>query len=225
MAYPAAWIFDLDNTLHNANHAIFPQINAAMTAYIAAQLQVDIPQAQALRAHYWQRYGATLEGLVRHHGVRAAHFLAQTHQLPRLATLMRAHPQLAKRLARLPGQKYVLSNGPRAYVKRVVRHLGLSRTVRAVWGVEDQGYRPKPALRSLRRLVRRLRLPPSRIIMVEDSTHNLHPARQLGLRTVWLSASNAPRPNWVDLQIRDLTQLHALPRTWVPKRIAKKEHA
>ncbi|MFA8356891.1 HAD family hydrolase, partial [Burkholderia ubonensis] len=28
------WLFDLDNTLHHASHAIFPEINRAMTQYI-----------------------------------------------------------------------------------------------------------------------------------------------------------------------------------------------
>ena len=37
-----------------------------------------------LREHYWQRYGATLLGLVRHHGTDPEHFLHHTHQIPDL---------------------------------------------------------------------------------------------------------------------------------------------
>jgi putative hydrolase of the HAD superfamily len=32
------WLFDLDNTLHNASHAIFPAINANMNAFMARVL-------------------------------------------------------------------------------------------------------------------------------------------------------------------------------------------
>jgi hypothetical protein len=32
------WLFDLDNTLHDASHAIFPAISANMNAYIARVL-------------------------------------------------------------------------------------------------------------------------------------------------------------------------------------------
>jgi putative hydrolase of the HAD superfamily len=32
------WLFDLDNTLHNASHAIFPAINVNMNAFIAQVL-------------------------------------------------------------------------------------------------------------------------------------------------------------------------------------------
>jgi hypothetical protein len=49
-------------------------------------------RGRPLRRRYWQRYGATLLGLVRHHGVKAAHFLHQTHRLPGLEQRLRGHP-------------------------------------------------------------------------------------------------------------------------------------
>ena len=58
------WLFDLDNTLHHASHAIFPAINQGMTQYIIDALQVDIDEANRLRTGYTQRYGATLLGLL-----------------------------------------------------------------------------------------------------------------------------------------------------------------
>ena len=58
------WLFDLDNTLHDASHAIFPAINLNMNAYIAQVLQkgglpADDAAVNAARVTYWQRYGAT----------------------------------------------------------------------------------------------------------------------------------------------------------------------
>ena len=35
------WLFDLDNTLHDASSAIFPSINQAMTSYVARHLNLD----------------------------------------------------------------------------------------------------------------------------------------------------------------------------------------
>jgi putative hydrolase of the HAD superfamily len=69
------WLFDLDNTLHDAGAFVFPALKTSMRGYIQQQLQVDAAEAQRLSLHYWTRYGATLLGLVRHHGVDAAHFL------------------------------------------------------------------------------------------------------------------------------------------------------
>jgi len=68
------WLFDLDNTLHDASLAVFDRLDASMTAYIAQHLGVSHEQADGLRMAYWRRYGATLLGLERHHGIRATHF-------------------------------------------------------------------------------------------------------------------------------------------------------
>jgi len=70
------WLFDLDNTLHNASYASLRDINERMSAYIERELGLSRQAADALRRHYWVRYGATLLGLVRHHQVQAAHFFA-----------------------------------------------------------------------------------------------------------------------------------------------------
>ena len=56
------WLFDLDNTLHNATPHIFPHINRSMREYIERHLAVDKHEATRIRQHYWERYGATLLG-------------------------------------------------------------------------------------------------------------------------------------------------------------------
>ena len=73
------WLFDLDNTLHDTSHAIFPLIDRGMTEAVAETLAVDEATANRLRAEYWRRYGATVIGLVRHHGVDADAFLHRSH--------------------------------------------------------------------------------------------------------------------------------------------------
>src|SRR6476661_4351458 len=109
------WLFDLDNTLHDASHAIFPAINANMNAYMANVLGVDGQPAppevvNARRIEYWKRYGATLLGLVRHHQVVPADFLHHAHQFEDLPSLIRSERGLARTLARLPGRKILLTN-------------------------------------------------------------------------------------------------------------------
>lgn len=55
MKFGRAWIFDLDNTLHNAAPHIFPHINRAMTEYLQRHLGLDEGAATELRRYYWQR--------------------------------------------------------------------------------------------------------------------------------------------------------------------------
>lgn len=187
---PQTWLFDLDNTLHDASHSAFGHTSAAMTAYVERHLALSTAEASQLRQHYWQRYGATLLGLVRHHGVAAQHFLDETHRLPGLESRLRCHAGDRRALACLPGRKLILTNGPRAYARRVLDGLGMSRLVHGVVCIEDMRmfghHRPKPDARMLRHVLARCRCSPARTTLVEDTLVNLKSARALGLTTVWM---------------------------------------
>jgi hypothetical protein len=115
------WLFDLDNTLHDASSSAFRLLDRSMSDYIQQALRMTAEEADQLRRNYWRRYGATLLGLIRHHGVKAPHFLEQTHRMPGLEALLKSHPHDLAALRRLPGRKYILTNAPRAYTERWAR--------------------------------------------------------------------------------------------------------
>ncbi len=200
------WIFDLDNTLHNASPHIFPHINQSMTAYLQEHLQLTEADASALRQHYWRRYGATLSGLMRHHGTDPAHFLHHTHQFPELEKMVLYAPRLRHVLRALPGKKVVFSNAPQRYAHAVLKLLKVADLFEDVVAVEQTGYRPKPDYYGFRRVMRRHRVQAARCVMVEDSLENLRAAKQLGMHTVWVNAGYKSSP-CVDVKIRDVMQL------------------
>ena len=181
------WLFDLDNTLHNANPHIFPHINRAMTDYLKTHLALDEDAADRLRVRYWQRYGATLLGLMRHHGVDPHHFLWHTHQFRDLPAMVRSEPGLGAALARLPGRKVLFSNAPEHYSRRILDILGITRQFTAIFCIEHVRYTPKPSPQGFRRLLGRLRLKPGQCVMVDDSLDNLRTAKKLGMKTVLVS--------------------------------------
>ena len=127
---PLVWFFDLDDTLHDASHSIFGAIDARMTDFVQRHLNVDRPQADALRRAYWQRYGATLLGLIRHHQVDPHRFLRETHDFD-IAALLRAERGLAHLGRRLAGRKVLLTNAPDDYAGQVLRGIGLHRHISA----------------------------------------------------------------------------------------------
>jgi putative hydrolase of the HAD superfamily len=200
------WIFDLDNTLHNATPHIFPHINRSMTAYLQQHLQLDEAAANELRMHYWRRYGATLSGLMRHHGTKPEHFLWHTHQFPELERMVLREPRLRHVLKALPGRKVVFSNAPQRYAQAVLKLLRVADLFDEVMAVEQACFRPKPDSFGFLRLLRQQRVAAAQCIMVEDSLENLVAAKRLGMRTVWVNAGNKSAP-CVDVKIRDVMQL------------------
>ncbi len=221
------WLFDLDDTLHDAHNASMGAIREAMGVYIRRELGLTEAESNALRTRYWQRYGATLLGLVRHHGVQAAHFLHDTHQLPGLEARVRGHAADLAALRQLPGRKYILTNAPAAYAARVLAALGLTQAFDGVFSIEDMhlfgDLRPKPDARMFRALAASLGVHPARCVLVEDTLVHQKAARRVGMQTVWMQrwlhrAGSQPegahraqrlhrRPAYVDRRVRRLREL------------------
>lgn len=200
------WIFDLDNTLHNATPHIFPHINRSMTAYLQQHLQLDEAVANALRIDYWQRYGATLTGMMRHHATDPDHFLQQTHQFPELDKMVLREPRLSHVLKALPGKKIVFSNAPQHYANAVLKLLRIDDLFDDVIAIEHARYRPKPDSFGFLKLLRKHKVKAAQCVMVEDSLDNLRTAKKLGMRTVWVSAGQQNEA-CVDVKVRDVMQL------------------
>ncbi|VVE74445.1 HAD-IA family hydrolase [Pandoraea sputorum] len=219
------WLFDLDNTLHRASHAIFPRINRAMTAYIVEKLGLPHDEANLLRSTYTERYGAVLLGLIRHHAVDPHEFLAQVHELPPLAEVLRAERGIARLMAGLPGRKILLTNAPAHYAMPIVEALGIGRHFERFVSIEDmadrRGWRAKPDPTMLRRLLVREGLTPSNTWLVEDTRSHLKHLRHFGIKTVWITGhlpvrnslgkvmARSGRPHFVDIKVQSLRELRA----------------
>jgi putative hydrolase of the HAD superfamily len=203
------WIFDLDNTLHDARARIFPSMHGQINAYLKRHFGVDDAGADAMRQHFWRRYGTTLNGLMRHHGTDPREFLRETHVFPELAGMVVHDNALRHALARLGGRKLVFSNAPRHYVAEVLRAIGLGRYFEAVYSIEDARYRGKPALHGFHMLLRKHDLDPHRCAFVDDILDNLRAAHRLGMSTVWVSRSSRRLP-FVDLRVASVVDLPRL---------------
>jgi putative hydrolase of the HAD superfamily len=217
------WFFDLDDTLHDAQSASMPHLHVSFGQYIQEHLRLTQEASDELRRRYWLRYGATLLGLMRHHGVRPAHFLHHTHRLPGLELRVRGHRADLEALARLRGRKFILTNAPADYAARVLGVLGIGHLLDGVLSIEDMQMfgvlRPKPDARMLRWVAARLGVPPARCVLVEDTLQHQKSARSVGMRTVWMqrwlrAPAAAPhhragggRPAYVDRRVRRLGEL------------------
>jgi len=203
------WIFDLDNTLHDARVHIFPSMHTQMNDYLRRSFGLDDAGANEMRSFFWQRYGTTLKGLTRHYGHDPKRFIRETHQFPELGPMVVGDNKLGHALARLQGKRLVFSNAPRHYVEGVLAALGVARWFDAVYTIESTRYRPKPAFNGFRVLLRAHNLEAHRCALIDDMPENLRAARRLGMSTVWVSG-DARRPPFADLRIKSVTQLPRL---------------
>ncbi len=202
------WIFDLDDTLHDASAHVFPHINRAMTEYLMTHLDLSEDDASRLRRQYWQLYGATLKGLMRHHGTDPYHFLHQTHQFPQLHAMIVKARGLRIALRQLIGRKVVFTNAPMTYAEQVLRLLKIRDLFEGVFSIESTRFHPKPSSIGFFHLLRHFHIDPARCTMVEDSLPALLTAKKLGMRTVYIHPK-VKRPAFVDIRVGSVM---ALPR-------------
>ena len=200
------WIFDLDDTLHNASAHIFPVMNRAMTQYIQDTLNLDESSAFELRQHYWHIYGATLKGLMRHHNVDASHFLKQTHAFIDLPNMVLEVKRLRHLLQSLKGRKCIFTNAPREYALRVLEILNISDCFELIFSVESTKFHAKPSVRGFKMLLKIIKTKPSNCLMLEDNLAALMTAKRLGMRTIWIS-QKLQKPNFVDYRMHNVLGL------------------
>jgi len=214
-----AWIFDLDNTLYPASSDLFAQIDTKMTTFVQELLGLDAVEARALQKAYYRDHGTTLNGLMHHHGVDPEDFLSSVHDIDLMALLPDA--ELKKAIARLPGRRYVFTNGCRDHAMRVLNRLELETLFDAIWDIRAIAYRPKPHPEGYRRMLEDHVVVPTRAAMFEDAARNLVPAHELGLTTIWLKNGSVwskqgpehpkPEAKHIHYEIEDLAHfLHTI---------------
>lgn len=201
------WLFDLDNTLHNAEAGIFYIINRAMTDYMARRLNLSEEAASDLRQEYWHQYGATLAGLQIHHPeIDICEFLRESHPIAQILAKLQGMEGTEAALGCLKGRKAVFSNGPSFYVRAVIGALDLDAHFEAQFGTDGFGLLYKPNPQAYLNVCRLLDTEPERCIMVDDSADNLHQAKALGMKTVWFGAHAHPLP-FTDCVAKNMDEL------------------
>jgi putative hydrolase of the HAD superfamily len=178
------WIFDLDNCLYPASTGLFGLIDERMGAYIERLLGCDPAEAKRVQKAHFHEHGTTLAGLMEEHGVDPQHFLADVHDID--LGRVQYDERLARSLARLPGRRFVFTNGDASYARRVLEAIGIHDRFDELHDIEASSYRPKPDPHAYRLLCERFGIDPARALLVDDMAQNLGPAKTLGMTTVWV---------------------------------------
>jgi putative hydrolase of the HAD superfamily len=206
-AHVRDWIFDLDNCLYPASTGLFSLIDERMGAYIQRLLDCGPEEARRVQKAHFHAHGTTLAGLMAEHDVDPHHFLDDVHAI----ALDRVAPdqRLARGLGRLPGRKFVFTNGDAPYARRVLEAIGVHEQFHDLHDIHASQLRPKPDPHGYRLLCERFGIDPTHAVLVEDMAQNLKPAKALGMTTVWVD-NGSERGNhgadeaFIDLRIEDV---------------------
>jgi putative hydrolase of the HAD superfamily len=203
------WIFDLDNCLYPHDCQLFELIDERMTAYVGRLLDVDPVEARRVQKMHFHGSGTTLAGLMKHHEVDPHHFMADVHDisLDRVAR----DDRLITAMGRLPGRKFIHTNGSADYAWKVLERLGVAAEVDHLHDIFAADLTPKPELHGYRKLLDQFGIEPAHAVMVEDMVRNLAPAKQLGMTTVWVDngserGSHGYEEAIVDVRVMDVGQ-------------------
>lgn len=202
-----SWIFDLDNSLYPASANLFSLIDVRMAAFIGERLKVDPDEARRIQKAYFHEHGTTLAGLMAANGVDPHEFLNYVHDID--LALISADPAVAGALAKLPGRRFVFTNGDDAYAARVLEKLGIADLFDGVYDIHAMSYVPKPDPRCYALLCEAHGIDPKRALFAEDMARNLAPAKALGMTTVWIDNGSergdfGADPAFIDYRIADI---------------------
>ena len=185
-----AVLFDLDNTLYPAECDLFSLIDVRINRYMEEVVAIAPTAVNGLRLRYWKDYGTTLQGLIRHHIVDPEDYLDYVHAVD-VGSRLSFDSELKETLSNLGIPSYIFTNGSRCHVDRVVTALGLDGLFADVFDIRIAAYQPKPNPDPYRQVLDRLELSGDQCIMVEDQLQNLQMAKQFGMKTVLVGASQS----------------------------------
>jgi len=178
------WIFDLDNCLYPASTGLFSLIDQRMGAYIQRLLDCGPEEARRVQKAHFHQHGTTLAGLMKEHGVDPHDFLDDVHDI--VLDRVQCDERLARLLPRLPGRRFVFTNGDAVYARRVLDRIGVSDHFDDLHDIHASSYRPKPDPHGYALLCERFGIDPAHALLADDMVQNLAPAKAIGMTTIWV---------------------------------------
>jgi putative hydrolase of the HAD superfamily len=143
---------------------------------------------------------------MKEHDIDPRDFLEDVHDIP--LDRIQADERLARLLARLPGRRFVFTNGDALYARRVLEAIGVDRHFDDLHDIHASGLRPKPDPHGYALLCERFGIDPAQALLADDMVKNLQPAKALGMTTVWVDNGSEQAGSDYDGAIVDVRVSH-----------------
>lgn len=185
------YIFDLDNTLYPYNNGLFDAQMAIMSDYIKLKLNIsDTDKANTIRDELYYEFGSTMLGMMRYHNIEPKEFLDYIDDIE--ISHFKPNEKLNKYISSLrkDNRTYIFTNASNFHTYRVLKQLGLDDSFDGILTIEDTGLVSKPKTKYFEVGRDKFDIDFTNAIFFEDSSHNLVPAKHLGMQTVLVHADD-----------------------------------
>ena len=187
------YLFDLDNTLFDANRSTFPVIEQLMLRYLTSVESEKRESASDKMQRYLQQYGATVKGLIVEHGIEPSDFLEKTHPVGALMKGIEQDLSLRRKLLKFKGHRVLISDGPTHYVHAALKALGVAHLFSTVLGIETFKYICKSDVEYFKRLLSMLKCAARRAVYLDDRKTCIFAARKSRIRAYHIRQSSKLR--------------------------------
>lgn len=176
------WIFDLDNTLYPEHSQLFSQISKNIRTFVSNLIDISEAEAEEVQSKYYRKYGTTLRGLMLEHNVEPDGFLEFVHDIDH--SVISPDKNLATAIQKLPGRRFIMTNGTRKHAENVAKVLGITDHFEDIFGIVESEMIPKPHPKSYELFLEKNGIEVKSSSMFEDLARNLTIPHELGMLTV-----------------------------------------
>jgi putative hydrolase of the HAD superfamily len=159
-----------------------------MTRFVARLLGMEKDAARVVQKQLYRDHGTTLAGLVAVYKIDPEPYLAFVHDID--LSGLAPDPTLRRALARLPGRRFVFTNGCRNHAGRILERLQLDDLFDQIWDIRTIGFVPKPDPAAYDAAVTTGNIAPRKAAMFDDIARNLVVPHDMGMTTVWLDCQS-----------------------------------
>ena len=210
------WIFDLDNTIYDPKSKIFDQIDLRMKQFISSRLNISKEEALKIQKKFYNEYGTTLSGLMKHYQIQPNEFLKFVHDVD-LSKLKKCS-HLFKEINQLPGRKIIYTNGDQDYAKKVLNSLGVESLFEYILDITKSKYIPKPSVEPLITYLNKNNINLKTCVYFEDLEKNLENAHKYGITTVHIEDKKNKKKTtqpFIDFRFKSILEaLHTINKTY-----------
>ena len=201
-------LIDLDDTIYPASSGLHKEIDRRITEFVSRFLNIGFKEAQTCRRNLVNKYGTTLEGLVKRHGLSDMEQLLEYIHPANIANHLRKDPGLRQALSSIPLPKSILTNAPIEHAGRVLNFLGVREIFEHIFDIRFNRFQNKPRIASYTNALKFLSKEQQEVLLVDDRLDYLIPFRDLGAKVLLVDENDNKQKGLQSVpHIRNIKQL------------------